>query len=135
VVNLGRQCRHHVDPGGISERENHIAAGALTMIWHGVSRERVARVLWDLAARISAPGPVRAGVTLKAPITKRLIGGATGLPPIHVDRVIRQLCEQQVIETHERVITLQDPQILSVIANDHLLPIEVTVYPSPKHLR
>jgi CRP-like cAMP-binding protein len=107
----------------MSGRENHVAAGALTMIWHGVSRERVAGVLCDLAARITAPGPVRVGVTLKAPITRRLIVGATGLPSIHVDRVIRQLHEQQIIEVQERTIVIKDPQVLSVIANDRSLSI------------
>jgi CRP-like cAMP-binding protein len=124
VFKFERQCRHRAY-AGLSERENHVAAGALTMIWHGVSRERVARVLWDLAARIAAPGPVRAGVTLKEQITKRLIGCATGLPSIHVDRVFLQLKEQQIIEIQERTIVIIDPQVLSVVANDRSLSILV----------
>lgn len=100
------------------ERENHLANQSLTMIGQGTSLERVARILWGLATRISAPEAVRPGVGLRAPLTQRLIADATGLTAIHVNRVIRRLREQGLVEFHEGVMVIGDPERLASVAND-----------------
>jgi CRP/FNR family transcriptional regulator len=100
------------------ERENHFANQALTMIGQGTSLERVARILWGLATRISAPEAVRPGVRLRAPLTQRLIADATGLTAIHVNRVIRRLREQALVEFHDGVMVIDDPARLASLANE-----------------
>ena len=73
------------------------------MIGQGTSLERVARILWGLATRICAPAAVGPGVGLRAPLTQRLIADATGLTAIHVNRVIRRLREQGIVEFHDGI--------------------------------
>jgi CRP/FNR family transcriptional regulator len=102
---------------GMLERQDRIATEAPRMFRQGASRERVARVLWGLAVRIAAPRPVRAGVGLKAPITRRLISDATGLTFIHVDRIIQRLREQRLVAFHDGVMIVEDPGQLAALAN------------------
>ncbi len=99
------------------ESDNLYATESLTMIGQGTSLERVARILWGLAVRLSAPGAVQAGVGLKAPLTQRLIADATGLTAIHVNRVIRRLREQRLVEFHDGVMVIDDPRRLAILAN------------------
>jgi CRP/FNR family transcriptional regulator, anaerobic regulatory protein len=99
------------------ERENHLAVEALTIIGQGASLERVARILWSLGSRLSAPGPVSAGGTIRVPLTQRLIAEATGLTAIHVNRVVRRLREQRVVDFHDGVMVIEDPQRLAALAN------------------
>ena len=94
-----------------------MATALFARFGQATSRERVARVLWRLAARISAPDPVPPGARLKMPISHRLIGDATGLTPIHVDRVIRRLREQQIVALHAGAIVVEDPARLLAITN------------------
>jgi len=99
------------------QRENHVSQEALTIIGQGASPERVARVLWDLAVRICAPRAIARGAVLKAPLTQRLIAEATGLTAIHVNRVVRRLREQQVVDFHDGVMTIEDPDRLAALAD------------------
>jgi CRP/FNR family transcriptional regulator, anaerobic regulatory protein len=100
------------------EQENHAASEALTMIGQGTSLERVARILWGLATRISSPAAIVAGVGLKAPLTQRLIADATGLTAIHVNRVIRRLREQHLVAFHNGIMIVEDPGRLAALANE-----------------
>ena len=99
------------------QRENHLALEAQTMFCQGASRERVARLLWGLAVRIAGPGAIAAGVALKAPISQRLIAEATGLTSIHVNRVFRRLREQRIVEFHDGVLIIEDPEKLAELAD------------------
>ena len=99
------------------QRENHVSQQALTIIGQGASPERVAHILWDLAVRICAPSAVAPGAVLKAPLTQRLIAEATGLTAIHVNRVVRRLREQKVVDFHDGVMTIEDPDRLAALAD------------------
>jgi CRP/FNR family transcriptional regulator len=99
------------------ERENHLAAEALTNIGQGDSLERVARILWALASKLSNSAAVPAGIPLKVPLTQRLIADATGLTAVHVNRVVRRLREQRVVDFHDGVMVIEDPGRLAAFAN------------------
>jgi CRP-like cAMP-binding protein len=99
------------------ERENHLAVEALTIMGQGASLERVARILWWLAKRLSATTAVPTGSVIRVPLTQRLIAEATGLTAIHVNRVIRRLREQNVVDFHDGVMVIGDPRRLAVLAN------------------
>jgi CRP/FNR family transcriptional regulator len=99
------------------EREHHLAVDALTMIGQGVSLERVARVLWCLASKLSGGAAIQAGATIRIPLTQRLIAEATGLTAIHVNRVVRRLREQQVVDFRDGVMVIGDPRRLAILAN------------------
>jgi CRP/FNR family transcriptional regulator, anaerobic regulatory protein len=98
------------------ERENHLAVEALTIIGQGDSLERVARLLWSLASKLSNSAAVPAGVPLKVPITQRLIADATGLTAVHVNRVVRRLREQRVVDFHDGVMVVEDPGRLAALS-------------------
>jgi CRP-like cAMP-binding protein len=99
------------------ERENQLAVEALTITGQGDSLERVARVLWGLASKLSHSAAVPAGAPLKVPLTQRLIADATGLTPVHVNRVVRRLREQRVADFHDGVMVVLDPARLATLAN------------------
>ena len=101
------------------ERENHLAVEALTILGQGASLERVARILWSLASSLSASTPVPAGTPIRVPLTQRLIAEATGLTAIHVNRVVRRLREQHVVDFHEGVMVILDPRRLAGLADAH----------------
>ena len=101
------------------ERETQLAVEALTIIGQGDSVERVARVLWDLASKLSDPAAVSVGVRLKVPLTQRLIAEATSLTAVHVNRVVRRLREQRVVDFHDGVMIVGDPERLAELANAH----------------
>ncbi len=126
------------------ERENHRAVEALTIIGQGASLERVARILWCLASKLSALTAVPAGTAIRVPLTQRLIADATGLTAVHVNRVVRRLREQRVVDFHDGVMVVDDPRRLAAFASaypDSAAPWEdgaalaeppaVTVQPSP----
>jgi CRP-like cAMP-binding protein len=99
------------------ERENHLAVEALTIIGQGDSLERVARVLWGLASKLSNSAAVPAGIPLKVPLSQRLIAEATGLTAVHVNRVVRRLREQRVVDFHDGVMVVEDPKKLAALSN------------------
>ena len=98
------------------ERENHLAVEALTIIGQGDSLERVARILWGLASKLSNSAAVPAGAPLKVPLTQRLIADATGLTAVHVNRVLRRLREQRVVDFHDGVMVVEDPARLAALS-------------------
>jgi len=100
------------------ESENLFATESLTMMGQGTSMERVARILWGLAKRLSAPEAVPVGVGLNAPLTQRHLANATGLTTIHVNRVLRRLREQGVVEFHDATMIVLDPRRLAGLANE-----------------
>ncbi len=99
------------------ERENQLAVEALTIIGQGSSLERVARVLWGLASKLSNSAAVPAGAPLKIPLTQRLIAEAAGLTSVHVNRVLRQLREQHVVDFHNGVMVVEDPGRLAALSS------------------
>jgi CRP/FNR family transcriptional regulator len=99
------------------ERENHLAVEALTITGQGASLERVARILWRLASRLSASTAVPAGTPIRVPLTQRLLAEATGLSTIHVNRVVRRLREQRVVNLRDGVMVVEDPRRLAALAD------------------
>ncbi len=100
------------------ERESHLAAEDLTTIGQGSAMERVAHILWNLAGRICAPGPIRAGAALRVPLTQRLLAGATGLTSIHVNRVVRRLRDLAIVQFHDGILVIEDLAPLAALANE-----------------
>ncbi len=98
------------------ERENHLAVEALTIIGQGDSLERVARILWGLASKLSNSAEAPAGTPLKVPLTQRLIADATGLTAVHVNRVVRRLRELHVVDFHDGVMVVEDPARLAELS-------------------
>lgn len=98
------------------EREYQSAIKTLTMVGQGNARERIGALLWELAVTAIGEAAIHAGAVLKIPLTQRHIAEATGLTSIHVNRVLRQLREDLVIELHYGKLTILDAIKLHVIA-------------------
>jgi CRP/FNR family transcriptional regulator len=107
---------------GMLENDYLSVTEALTMTAQGTSLERVARILWGLAARLSKTGAIQVGAVLKAPLTQRHIADATGLTAIHVNRVVRRLREQALVDFHDGVMVIEDPHRLATLANEGSIP-------------
>jgi hypothetical protein len=78
--------------------------------------ERVSYILWEIAIRLSGSGTVSANIPLKIPLTQRLIAEATGLTAIHVNRIIRRLRLHSLVEFHDGVMMVRDPNKLAILA-------------------
>ena len=92
------------------ERQNLIrrlaSVGLLT------ARERVGVLLWDLALTAVGGGPLRVESLIPMPLTQRHIAEATGLTSIHVNRTLRQLREERVLELRDGRLRILNPSRL-----------------------
>lgn len=89
----------------VSERAE--LADRLASIGRTSARARVAALLCDIVARVRlSQGPDT--VTLHVPLTQEEIGDATGLTAVHVNRMIRSLVEDGIIDRSGNFITLKD---------------------------
>jgi CRP-like cAMP-binding protein len=99
------------------ERDSQLTADQLTSLGQRDARERIAALLLELAIRSTGRAHFEAGENLAMPLTQVLIAEATGLTPIHVNRMLRKLREANVLELHERRLTILDPERLAAIAD------------------
>ena len=101
----------------VLEHDSQNAIKALTSLGQGTAKERIGFLLRDLAVTAVGEDRVNAGAAvIKMPLTQRHIAQATGLTSIHVNRVLRQLREDQVIELHDGVLSIIDPRKLRRVA-------------------
>ena len=83
--------------------------------------ERICSVLSEIIARTSAAaGASASGIVM--PLTQIELADVVGLTPIHVNRVLKELKQRQVVDTSNRVITVLDPVALRAIANSGVPP-------------
>lgn len=71
------------------------------------ARERIAYLMLELAVRSSRSTRLTNGMSLRMPLTQPIMADALGLTAIHVNRILRELREQGVMEfTHKRLTIL-----------------------------
>ena len=71
------------------------------------SRSRIAHLLCEFSYRLDAQGLSDGGV-YQLPMTQEQLADATGLTPVHVNRVLKALQAEGLIERDRRVITFPD---------------------------
>jgi CRP-like cAMP-binding protein len=98
------------------QRDIRRAFERLVTLARGNAKERVGRLLGGLAVTAAGETPNFAGQAIRMPLTQRLIAEATGITSIHVNRVLRQLREDHVIEFHGGTLTVLDPRKLHALA-------------------
>ncbi len=98
------------------ERETDLAFDHLTSLGRRDARERVAHLLFELAVRSTGQAPAAAGATFKIPLSQSLIAEATGLTAIHVNRMLRRLREEQILDFRGGVLTVFDPKGFALAA-------------------
>lgn len=94
------------------ERDTHLTMDHLTSLGQRNAIERVAHLMLELAVRSSRRHPLSPGDRFKMPLTQPLIADATGLTPIHVNRMLRRLREEGILDLRNGVLTLYDPERL-----------------------
>lgn len=125
--NFGRLSREHPEIGmrlaSLISRDRNLSFGHLTSIGRHCARERVAHLLLELFVRCRAQWPGARSEEMHLPLTQEHIGDATGLTGVHVNRVLRDLKKDGVLEFHYRRLRILDPDRLVDIAgiDPHLL--------------
>jgi CRP/FNR family transcriptional regulator, anaerobic regulatory protein len=91
------------------EQANHRLFEMQTTIGQGSARERIGGLLSELAGAAIGEVTIDAGAVVRMPLTQRHIAEATGLTAIHVNRILRLLREDGVVEVHNGTLRIMNP--------------------------
>lgn len=80
------------------------------------ARERIAHLLCELAARMSAAG-LESGPTFDFPITQEQLADATGLTPVHTNRTLQSLRKDGLISLSLSRLTILDWDALAEVGD------------------
>ena len=97
-------------------RDRTLAFDHLTSIGRRNARERVACLILELFVRRRAQWPGSRIEEMYLPLTQEHLGDATGLTFVHVNRVLRGLRREGVVEFHHRRLRILDPDRLVEVA-------------------
>jgi CRP/FNR family transcriptional regulator len=97
-------------------RDRSLAFDHLTSIGRQSARERVAHLLLELFVRYRGQWLGSRIDGMQLPLTQEHIGDATGLTFVHVNRVLRDLREEGIVEFHYRRLRILDPDKLIDVA-------------------
>jgi CRP-like cAMP-binding protein len=89
----------------------------LTRLGLGSAKERIVGLLWSLGvATVGAGAMTQVGGAVPMPLTQRHIASATGLTSIHVNRVLRELREAQVMDLRDGMLRVLNGRKFRAIA-------------------
>ena len=97
-------------------RDCSLAYDHLISIGRQSARERVAHLILELFIRYRTQWPGHRPDEMHLPLTQEHIGDAAGLTAVHVNRVLRNLREEGVLEFHYRRLRVLNPDRLVEIA-------------------
>lgn len=101
-------------------RDRALAFDHLTSVGRRNARERVACLILELFVRCRTQWPGNRIEEMYLPLTQEHIGDATGLTFVHVNRVLRTLRKEGVVEFHHRRLRILDPdRLVGVAGVDH----------------
>ncbi|WP_436638698.1 Crp/Fnr family transcriptional regulator [Microbaculum sp. FT89] len=124
LVRLVRECPEiAMRLASLMSRDRSLSFGHLTSIGRHSARERVSQLLLELFIRYRSQWPGHLIEELRMPLTQELIGDATGLTGVHVNRVLRELKRDGIVEFQYRRLRILDPDKLVQVAkiDPHLL--------------
>ena len=117
---IGRLFREHPEIGmqlaGLIAQDRSLAYDHLSSIGRSSARKRVAHLLLELFIRCRMRWPGHRGEEMHLPLTQEHIGDATGLTGVHVNRVLRDLWKERILEFHYRRLRILNPDKLVDIA-------------------
>lgn len=79
------------------------------------SRERVAHLLYEMLVRHRMIGQAQ-DHSFAFPVTQEELADATGMTPVHVNRMLQQLRQEGLIEFRSKVLKITDPDGLRTVA-------------------
>ena len=101
---------------GLADADRVSLADRLASIGRTSARARVSSLLCELFARMRRLGTPH-DEPIQVPLTQEEIGDATGLTAVHVNRMMRGIVEEGLIERNGSMIRLLDEKRLSAEAN------------------
>lgn len=97
-------------------RDRSLAYDHLTSVGRQSAHQRVAHLILELFVRYRAQWPGTRIEEMHLPLTQEHIGDAVGLTAVHVNRVLRDLRTEGVLEFHYRRLNILDPDKLTDVA-------------------
>ena len=97
-------------------RDVEAAGEGLTNIGRRTARERVAHFLLGLYYRVRLRHPEPVGSVIPLPLTQEHIGDALGLTAVHVNRTLRRLRDEGLLNVSNRTLHVIEPDHLADIA-------------------
>jgi CRP-like cAMP-binding protein len=117
---LGRLSRDCPEVGmqiaGLIAQDRSLAYDHLSSVGRRSARERVAHLLLELFIRSRLRWPGHRSEEMHLPLTQEHIGDATGLTGVHVNRVLRDLRADGILEFHYRRLRILNPDKLVDVA-------------------
>jgi CRP-like cAMP-binding protein len=101
---------------GQISRDRNLAYDQLSNVGRRSARERIAHLLLELFIRSCMRWPARRSEGMQLPLTQEHIGDATGLTGVHVNRVLRDLRKDGILEFHYRRLRILNPDGLVDVA-------------------
>jgi CRP/FNR family transcriptional regulator len=118
--NLGRLAKDRPEMvlqlAGLISQSCSLAYDRLSSMGRRSARARVAHLLLELFVRSRMRWPGHRGEEMHLPLTQEHIGDATGLTNVHVNRVLRDLRKEGILEFHYRRLRILDPDKLVDVA-------------------
>lgn len=118
--NLGRLSKDCPEIGmrlaGLISQDRGLAYDQLSSVGRHSARERVAHLLLELFIRSRLRWPGHRTEEMHLPLTQEHIGDATGLTGVHVNRVLRDLRKEGIVEFHYRRLRILNPDKLVDVA-------------------
>ena len=118
--NIGRLLRDRPEIGmqiaNLISQDRSLAYNHLSSIGRRTARERVAHLLLELFMRSRLRWPGHRSEEMHLPLTQEHIGDATGLTGVHVNRVLRDLRTEGILEFHYRHLRIFNPDKLVNVA-------------------
>jgi CRP/FNR family transcriptional regulator, anaerobic regulatory protein len=116
------------------EQDNHRLFEKHAAMGQGSAKERIGGLLEDVAISAGGQTSIQPGAAFRMPLTQRHIAEATGLTPIHVNRVLRNLREDRIVDLREGILTVMNPERLHALAGmGDLRPTAPPHYAAPFH--
>jgi CRP-like cAMP-binding protein len=118
--NLGSLLEKHPSVGlrlaWMVWHERNLAYERLSSIGRRSARERVARSLLELFVRFRMQWPNHHLDEMHLPLTQEHLADATGLTGVHVNRILRGLRNEGIVEFHYRRLRILNPDKLVDVA-------------------
>lgn len=97
------------------EQQEHRGYGALVRLGQYTAQERMAHLIIELRDRLARVGQA-SRTSFRAPLTQEHLADTLGLSLIHVNRVLRQLRNENLLTIKFGMVTLLQPEKLELLA-------------------
>jgi len=98
------------------EREYALAIEHITSIGRRSALERIAHLLMEIVARVKRHYPLASGESAQLPLTQTEIGDMLGLTGVHVNRMLRTLREEGLVDVQPGSVRIIDADRLAKLA-------------------